>query len=249
MTQFLHDFVQKHVTRLTTSLLIVGACLSVVWLQTGSFPQSTVSTLQSTTFPLAGFTVALDPGHGGYDGGARAVESQLWEKDINLDIALAVEKALLEQGATVVLTRRTDMDFADDDGASSSRKQRDLQARVDIALEANADVFLSIHLNEYRDRNESGPHVFYQQGGDDGRLLSGFLQEALISTLNPTRERVAQAGNYYVLRSSIPSALVECGFLSNAEEEAKLLTPSYQALIGQAIAQGLAEYRFYLEAF
>ena len=192
---------------------------------------------------LAGLVVALDPGHGGYDGGARAHDSGVWEKGLNLDIALAVEKELLARGATVVLTRREDVCLAAGEGAGKQRKRADLQARVDLATEAGADVLLSIHLNEYRSRSQSGPQVFYQRGGEDGRLLAGVLQAALIEGLAPKKERKAMAGDYYVLRSAIPSALVECGFLSNAEEEQLLLSPEYHQRIGVALAEGLEEYR------
>lgn len=192
---------------------------------------------------LAGFTIALDPGHGGYDGGARAHDSGRWEKEINLEIALEVEKELVSRGATVVLTRREDLCLAVGDTATKQRKRADLQARVDIAKEAKADVFLSIHLNEYRSRSQSGPQVFYQRGGEDGRLLAGVLQAAMIRGLAPKKERKAMAGDYYVLRSAIPSALVECGFLSNGEEEKLLLSPAYHRRIAVSLADGLEEYR------
>ncbi len=89
--------------------------------------------------------------------------------------------------------------------------------------------------------------MFYQRGGEDGRLLAGALQSALIAGLRPSRERAAMAGDYYVLRSAIPSALVECGFLSNAEEERLLRDPAYQERIAQSIARGLAEYKLLRE--
>lgn len=196
---------------------------------------------------LAGFTVALDPGHGGYDGGARAHDSGIWEKETTLEIALAVEQELTARGATVVLTRREDICLAEGNTATKQRKRADLQARVDLAKAAGADVFLSIHLNEYRSRGESGPQVFYQRGGEDGRLLAGVLQAALIDGLQPKKQRKAMAGDYYVLRSAIPSALVECGFLSNAEEEKLLLSAEYQQKIAVSLADGLEEYRALLQ--
>jgi len=192
---------------------------------------------------LSGFVVALDPGHGGYDGGARAHDSGVWEKITTLEIALAVEKELTARGATVVLTRREDVCLAEGDTATKQRKRQDLQRRVDIALEAGADVFLSIHLNEYRSRSESGPQVFYQKGGEDGRLLAGVLQQALIDGLMPKKQRKAMPGDYYVLRSKLPSALVECGFISNAEEEKLLLSPDYHQKIAVSLADGLTAYR------
>lgn len=191
---------------------------------------------------LSGLVVALDPGHGGYDGGARARDSGIWEKVLTLQIAQRVEETLAAHGAKVLLTRREDVALGEKGAANRQRKRRDLQARLDTALEASATVFLSIHLNEYRSRSESGPQVFYQYGGEDGRLLAGVLQAALLAELDPPKRRVAMAGNYYVLRSRIPSVLVECGFLSNAQEEKLLLSEDYQKRIGTALAKGLADY-------
>lgn len=191
---------------------------------------------------LGGLVVAVDPGHGGYDGGARARDSGVWEKELTLKIAQAVESALRERGAQVVLTRTGDICLAED-GSGKARKRADLQKRLDIAADAGADVFLSIHLNEYRDRAESGPQVFYQRGADDGRLLAGVMQDALIRTLQPAKQRKANAGDYYVLRNTaLPAALVECGFLSNAQEEKMLLDAAYQRRIAQAVADGLEEW-------
>lgn len=225
-------------------LLVLGITCTGLLLGVGKPPETRGVSAQNQL--LAGFIVALDPGHGGYDGGARAHDSGKWEKEINLQIALAVEKELLNRGATVVLTRREDVCLAVGDTANKQRKRADLQARVDIAKEAKADVFLSIHLNEYRSRAQSGPQVFYQRGGEDGRLLAGVLQAAMIAGLQPKKERKAMAGDYYVLRSAIPSALVECGFLSNGEEEKLLLAPSYHQRIASSLADGLEEYRLLL---
>lgn len=193
--------------------------------------------------PLSGLTVALDPGHGGYDGGARAHDSGVWEKALTLQIALAVEQELCGQGARVVLTRREDVCLSEGNTASRARKRADLQARRDLAEAEGADVLLSIHLNEYRNRAESGPQVFYQRGADAGRLLAGAMQEALIAVLKPAKERKALPGDYYVLRGKLPSVLVECGFLSNAGEERLLLSEAYQKQIAVAVAQGLSQWR------
>ncbi len=156
---------------------------------------------------------------------------------------MEIEKALAQRGAEVVLTRREDVCLAEGDTATKARKREDLQKRRDIAEEAGADVLLSIHMNEYRSRKESGPQVFYQRGADEGRLLAGALQQAMLEGLDPPKRRVAMAGDYYVLRGKLPSALVECGFLSNAAEEKLLLSPAYQRRIALAVADGLEEYQ------
>ena len=245
MRPFLHKLVTKKTERLRIcALMILLAAAAGMLLGGGAPPPAATAPVEARTAgPLEGFRVTLDPGHGGYDGGARAHDSGLWEKDVALQIALEVEKALAERGAEVTLTRREDVCLAEGDTATKARKRQDLQRRIDIARQAEADVLLSIHLNEYRSRRESGPQVFYQEGSDAGRLLAGALQEAMLEALDPPRRRAAMAGDYYVLRGDMPSALVECGFLSNAEEEKLLLDPAYQQRIGQAVADGLQSYR------
>lgn len=242
MRETVHKFVIKRMQRLGGCLLLMAVVASGALLFGGE-TQTRPTEAETIARSLAGMTVALDPGHGGYDGGARARDSGRWEKDITLEVALEVEKALTERGATVVLTRREDVCLAVGDTATKTRKRRDLQKRRDIAEQAGADVLLSIHMNEYRSRKESGPQVFYQRGGDAGRLLAGALQQALIAELKPQKERVAMAGDYYVLRGKLPSALVECGFISNAREEKQLLDKAYQRRIGTALADGLSLYR------
>ena len=193
---------------------------------------------------LAGRVVAVDAGHGGYDGGARCRDSGVWEKEVNLAVALAVEKSLTQRGATVLMTRRTDTDLCDDTTrpANVTKKRQDMQCRVDMAVQGQADMVLSIHMNEYRVRSESGPQVFYRAGSGAGRLLAGTMQEALITALSPQKERAAMPGDYFILQLDTPSVLVECGFLSNAAEEALLRQDAYCERVAAAIADGIADY-------
>lgn len=242
MKDWKHPLLRSRMEHLRVGILLVLG-ITCIGLMAGVGRQRSAQVTAVQAQSLTGLTVALDPGHGGYDGGARAHDSGIWEKEINLQIALAVEKELLARGAQVVLTRREDICLAPGDTATKARKRADLKARTDLAQAAGADVFLSIHLNEYRSRTESGPQVFYRQGGEAGRLLAGALQAALVAGLKPGKIRSAMAGDYFVLRSSIPSALVECGFLSNAAEEKLLLDPDYHTRIAAALADGLTEYR------
>ena len=241
MKQFLRTFVTncpllgKKLTSLRRCVLLALLVTAAGMLLQPSFPAN------APTLPLDGLTVALDPGHGGYDGGARAHDSGVWEKELTLKIALAAAEELQKQGAQVYLTRRDDVHLSDS-SSGRARKRADLTERIKIADAVNADVFLSIHLNEYRDRAQNGPQVFYQKGGDEGRLLSGALQQALIEELKPKKERKAMAGDYFVLRGKLPSALVECGFLSNAQEEKLLLDKTYHHRIGRALAKGLEKW-------
>ena len=133
--------------------------------------------------PLKDMVILVDPGHGGYDGGARAQDSGVWEKEINLAVALQVEKALTARELRAA--RREDIALCDETTASGSKKREDMERRVALGEEIGADMVLSIHMNEYRDRSQSGPQVFYRQESDESRLLAGCMQAALISALAP----------------------------------------------------------------
>ena len=192
---------------------------------------------------LTGLTVLVDPGHGGYDGGARCRDSRVWEKELNLAVALQVKEALTQRGAAVVMTRTTDTDLCTENRpANLTKKRQDMQKRIAVAQENQADMVLSIHMNEYRVRSESGPQVFYREGSDSGRLLAGCVQAAMIDQLQPKKQRVAMAGNYFILQLDVPSVLVECGFISNPAEEKLLLTKDYQHRLAQSIATGVEEF-------
>lgn len=217
-------------------VVLLGVCAAVA-----AFQQETPVT--ADTLPLSGWRILVDPGHGGYDGGAKARDSGVWEKVINLAVAQQVEKCLIDRGAAVFMTRTEDEDLCTDDRpANKTMKREDMENRIALAVEAKVDMVLSIHMNEYRQRSQSGPQVFYRQGCDSGRLLAGAMQEALITALAPKKERSAMAGDYFILQLDIPSVLIECGFISNAEEEKLLLSSDYQARLGQAIANGVESY-------
>ncbi|MBQ8314008.1 MAG: N-acetylmuramoyl-L-alanine amidase [Clostridia bacterium] len=197
----------------------------------------------AAVLPLTGWHILVDAGHGGYDGGARARDSGTWEKEINLAVARQVEKALTQRGAAVFMTRTGDEDLCSDSRpANKTMKREDMENRVALAVEAKVDMVLSIHMNEYRDRTQSGPQVFYRQGCDSGRLLAGTMQEALIARLQPRKHRAALAGDYFILQLDVPSVLIECGFISNAAEEKLLLSGTYQEKLGEAVAEGVEEY-------
>ena len=191
--------------------------------------------------PLEGLTVALDPGHGGYDGGAVGRVSGTPEKGLNLDVALRLARLLEAKGARVVMTRENDRALCDEH-PPIRKKLQDMQRRAVIITEGGADMVLSIHMNEYAGRGESGPQVFYREDCPAGRLLAGAIQAAMIEQLSPKMERVALSGDYYILTLGVPSALVECGFLSNREEEALLLTEEYRERVAQAICAGVVAW-------
>lgn len=227
------------VTALCTGALLLAAGTSAV--QTFAKVPAVVQAT-STPGPLFGLTIAVDAGHGGYDGGAVGRVSGVPEKGLNLDVAQRVEALLRAQGADVVMTRTGDYALCDED-PPIRKKLQDMQRRAEIVRLNDADMVISIHMNEYAGRNESGPQVFYRDGCPAGRLLAGAIQEAMIRGLNPKKQRPALGGDYYMLTFGVPSVLVECGFLSNREEEAKLMQEVYRQEVAQSIAQGVMDWQ------
>lgn len=189
---------------------------------------------------LAGRVVAVDAGHGGYDGGARAPCGR-WEKVYNLTVAKALQKELEARGAQVVMTREGDYALCDKN-PPIRKKRQDMERRAALVLGAGAEMLVSIHMNEYRDRSQSGPQVFCRADCPAGRQLAETVQAAMIESLSPKKERAASAGDFYILSLGIPSVLVECGFLSNAAEEALLRQDAYCERVAAAIADGIADY-------
>ena len=224
-------------------IAVMGACLLALAVAPRpaqrAIPAQPVG--QGADRPLSGKVILVDAGHGGTDGGAKAKDSGAWEKAVNLQVAQALKAELENSGAFVVMTRGKDTQY-------SENKRADLTARLELARQHQADLILSVHMNEYRSRRESGPQVFYRAGQERSRLLAGAVQAAMIRELKPVKERAAMAGDYYILSLDVPSVLVECGFLSNAAEEKLLLTKGYQAQVARAIRMGVEEYYALLEA-
>lgn len=238
-----HRKAEHLVTMAAVLLVLIGGLTAAASWRKHDINPSSAPAISPPPGPLSSLTILVDPGHGGYDGGARARDSDVWEKAINLSVALETEKALQQLGASVIMTRREDVDLcAPDRPAHLTKKRQDMQNRIALAKDNNVDMVLSIHMNEYRARSESGPQVFYRESSSSGRLLAGCMQDALIRSLQPKKERAAMPGDYFILQLEVPSVLIECGFLSNPAEEQLLLTAGYQALLGEAIAQGAAEY-------
>ncbi len=193
--------------------------------------------------PLEGQVICLDAGHGGYDGGARARDSGIWEKVINMAVAQKTALLMEDLGAKVVFTRSADYALCDDvRPEGKTKKRQDMERRIQLIQDAGCTMVISIHMNEFRNRSQSGPAVFFRKGKDEGRLLAGIMQQALIDGLEPKRKRVAQSEDFFILQLDIPSVLVECGFLSNPAEEKLLLSEDYQKKIAKAITAGAVEY-------
>ena len=184
-----------------------------------------------------GYTVVIDPGHGGEDPGKVGINGEL-EKDINLQIALKVRELLESAGIKVIMTREDDQMLAGN--VSSGKKAADLKERIRIIDEAKADLAVSIHQNSYTSPDVHGAQVFYYSHSEKGKQYAEIMQNALLS-VDSMNKRAAKANDsYYLLtRTKTPVIIVECGFLSNLDEAEKLIDEEYQTEISNAIVNGI----------
>ena len=195
--------------------------------------------------PSDRFTVVIDAGHGGIDGGVLGITTGVKESELNLDIARKLKTKFDKSGAKTVMTRKTEAGLY---GIySKGFKRRDMQKRKQITLNAKADVFVSIHLNYYSSPLRRGAQVFYKIDDEKSKSLADIVQAELNGGKECERDYTALAGDYYVLNESDCAAILcECGFLSNAEDEKLLLTDEYRAEIAEKIFNGIEKYRFSL---
>lgn len=186
--------------------------------------------------PLTGKTIVIDVGHGLEDSGANV--GKIYEKDINLQISLYLEKELGKLGANVLLTRDGDYDLSNPN--ARYRKKSDFDNRIKLINNANADIYLSIHLNYLNDSRYSGPQVFYN---NDNKMLAESVQKSLNNLTKSEREiKQIPKDTYMYSKLKIPGVLIECGFLSNVKERSLLTSEDYQKKIAKAISLGVLEY-------
>lgn len=187
-------------------------------------------------------TVVLDAGHGGIDGGAVGVSGSL-EKDLNLSIVKKTKERLESLGVTVVLTRESDL--LPDDGGEGSRKSKDLRQRVRVVADTPNAILVSVHMNRFPESAVKGMTFYYSPNHPDSYRLAKLMHERLLATLQSENKRPMKeaSGNIYLLyHTAAPAVLVECGFLSNPEEEALLGTEVYQDKIAALFAESILAY-------
>lgn len=182
-------------------------------------------------------TVVIDAGHGGIDAGASGINTSVRESDINLLISKELKKLFSNSGINVIMTRTSDEGLYGT--TDKGFKLRDLQERVRIINNSQADLLISIHLNTYTSPSRRGAQVFYKKGDDLSKEFAKKVQSRINGMRLSPRLYDALSGDYYILNESkIPSIIVECGFLSNPEDEKLLLSPEYRESISQAIFNG-----------
>ena len=185
--------------------------------------------------------IIIDAGHGGKDPGKVGVNNQL-EKDINLDIAFKLRDKLVSSGFSVIMTRTKDVGLYSE--FDRNKKNADLRNRVNIINESDAIVAISIHQNAYSSNKEKGAQVFYYTASAEGKQLADIIQNRMVQGLDPQNHRIAKANDsYYLLKKTTkPTVIVECGFLSNPEEAELLCDAVYQERVAWQVHMGVLQY-------
>lgn len=173
------------------------------------------------------YTVVLDAGHGGEDGGT--VEQTATEKEINLAVVLKMRELLENQGIRVVLTREKDIFMK-------------LEERVRVANGEKADLFVSIHCNYYeKDSSIYGLECYYCKGAEEGKYYAERILETIEKSGEIVSRNVKPSGYYILKNTTVPAVLVEAGYLSNYNERNQLISGEYQGKLSQELVEGIVE--------
>lgn len=198
----------------------------------------------TVALPVTNRVIVLDAGHGKPDEGAQSSNGTT-EAETNLKIAKKLQNLLEQSGATVILTRSDENAIYDAEESSLRQKKvSDIHNRVKIGNESSADIFVSIHLNKIPQQQYWGWQCFYQVGNEKSVKLAKNVQNNLNEAIQKENKRVPmKLDNVYIMKHvEIPTTIVECGFLSNPEEEKMLLEDTYQEKLAWGIYNGIMEY-------
>lgn len=200
-------------------------------------------TTETVALPVTNRVIVIDAGHGTPDEGAES-NNGVTEAEINLRIALKLQNLLEQSGAKVILTRSNETAIYDIDKKTlREKKVSDIHNRVKIGNESSADIFVSIHLNKIPQNQYWGWQCFYNQN-EKSKILAENLQNNLNEAIQKENKRIAmKLDTVYIMKNvEIPISIVECGFLSNQEEEKRLQEDDYQNRLAWGIYNGIMDY-------
>ena len=227
-------------------IISIFSAISIIpFLYTNDSNSSTNDALQSNEpTPKAPYTVVIDAGHGGEDGGAIG-KNGAYEKDINLMLAKKLKERLVALGIACELTRESDILLYDKNADYEGKKKKlDLQARKEFAERYENAIFISIHQNSFSKSQYSGLQVYYSTNDPASRILASKIQADIKKGLQPNNNRaIKPSSSIYLLDElTCPAVLVECGFLSNEVECERLCDESYQNALCDIMCEVIAEF-------
>jgi N-acetylmuramoyl-L-alanine amidase len=225
------------------TFIAVGVVLCMLW---AFFGKSTETSLlvEGITTNAKSPVVVIDAGHGGVDGGATCL-SALPEKDLNLEIAFALRDMLTASGVEVIMTRTEDALLTDPENPSPKKKSQDLSARLKVAKKTENAIFVSIHMNSFPIEKYNGLQVYYSPNDPNRKILADSIQSTVKKYIQSDNDRKTKVsnGNIYLLDNlNCPSVLIECGFLSNAEEAVRLNDKNYRQQLAFLICCSINDY-------
>ena len=190
--------------------------------------------------PKPKYSIVIDAGHGGKDGGAVGKNTGVTESELNLMYAKQLEKLCREFGIGVTMTRENMSGLYDE--SAPNKKKSEMEKRRRIINSSGADLMISIHMNSFPLSSSQGAQVFYANGSESGYKLAKSVQSSICQSFSNARDYVT-VGDYFVLNySNIPAILVECGFLSNPTEEKNLQNTAYCEKFCYYIIAGIISY-------
>ena len=201
-------------------------------------------TVETVSTPVSNKVVIIDAGHGTPDEGAESGNG-VTEAQLNLQIALKLQNLLEQSGCTVLLTRSDENAIYDAESDTiREKKVSDLNNRVKLGNESSADIFVSIHLNKIEQQQYDGWQTFFKKGSEESKNLATAIQNNLNEAMQKENNRTpAQLNTVYLMKHvEIPITIVECGFLSNPQEEQLLQTGEYQNKLAWGIYNGINDY-------
>lgn len=198
-----------------------------------------IPSITASVRPKGEFTIVIDAGHGGRDGGSIGVNGSV-EKELNLAYAKALQKLLTKSGINVVMTRNGDNGLYDE--SADNKKLSDMRKRRDIINNSTPDLVVSIHMNSFPLDSCKGAKTFYQIGSDVSFNAAKSIQNSLNYYIDNASSTVS-AGDYYILNcTKYTSVLIECGFVSSPEEEQLLNSDNYREEFTYSIYRGIMLY-------
>lgn len=225
---------------LTKRGLIIIVCLFLMVLVFLGYFVSRVVPIVGDSLSTRRADVVLDAGHGGVDGGAHDGHGVM-EKDIVLDVVLRMRDFLTARGLVVELTRETDTDLSGFDRLRKGRHRADLQKRVELMN--RGQVAVSVHVNAMEDPSVRGAVVLYARGSEQGKLLAEYILAEVSKVQHLNHTFVVPRQNIYVLRNTtVPTVMIEIGFITNQEDKAKMLTEEFRQAMAEAIGTGIVRY-------
>lgn len=217
-------------------ILVVIIALLIIVSSVGVYYGVKIVVARPNLMPI----VVIDAGHGGIDGGSVGKLTGVCESNLNLIYAKNLENQLKQMNISCVLTRSDDVGLYD--GKAKNLKRSDMLARKKIIEKYMPTIVVSIHMNSFVTNSARGAQVFYKKDNEQGKLLGDCVQTQLFNNIEYAK-KASKVGDYYIVNcTDIPSILIECGYLSNNEDEVLLQDENYQNKVCYAILCGIISY-------